>query len=115
MTAYSLRRSTAPASETRINLRRIAATVRFMVKRVKNGGSISRARPTRDTWLRDALAAVSGAAWQLLAGCFRLCAQGLPARFQLELYAKTVETRTTRDMQQLLAWVRSMSAPGPQA
>ena len=38
-----------------------AATARFMVKSVNKDGSISRMKPTRDTWLRDAFATVEDA------------------------------------------------------
>jgi hypothetical protein len=38
----------------RQTIKRIAATVRFMVKSVNKDGGISRARPNRYTWLRDA-------------------------------------------------------------
>jgi hypothetical protein len=38
----------------RQTIERIAATARFMVKSVNKDGSISRVKPTRDTWLREA-------------------------------------------------------------
>jgi predicted fused transcriptional regulator/phosphomethylpyrimidine kinase len=38
----------------RQTIERAAATARFMVKRVNKDGSISRAKPDRDAWLRDA-------------------------------------------------------------
>ena len=38
-----------------------AATARFMVKSVNRDGSISRMKPTRDTWLRDTFATADDA------------------------------------------------------
>ena len=38
-----------------------AATARFMVKSVNRDGSISRMKPTRETWLRDTFATVQRA------------------------------------------------------
>ena len=45
----------------RQTIERAAATARFMVKSVNKDGSISRAKPTRDTWLRDAFATIEKA------------------------------------------------------
>ena len=55
-----MRMKTAPAFpayakiRARQTIERIAATARFIVKSVNKDGSISRAKPTRDTWLREA-------------------------------------------------------------
>ena len=45
----------------RQSIERAAATARFMVKSVNKDGSISRAKPTRDTWLRNAFATIEEA------------------------------------------------------
>ncbi len=45
----------------RQSIERAAASARFMVKSVNKDGSISRAKPTRDAWLRDAFATIEDA------------------------------------------------------